>query len=280
MILDGKALSIKLKKNLKEEVVALSNIYNKKPSVAIILVGENQASQIYVRNKIKAAEYIGITPRLITRDANISMKELLDIIEELNKDEEVNGIIVQLPLPKHLNEQEVINKINDTKDVDGFGLLNKGKLFSGLPCIPSATPAGIMKLLDEYNIELKGKRAVVVGRSNIVGKPMAIMLMDRHATITIAHSRTADLASVTKEADVLVVAIGKARFITADMVKKGAVVVDVGMNREDGALCGDVDFENVEKVASYITPVPGGVGPLTIASLLENTIEAFKNQQK
>ena len=208
------------------------------------------------------------------------MEELLNEVERLNMDDDVSGIIVQLPLPKHLDEQIVINHINNEKDADGFGLLNKGKLFSGLPCLKPATPLGIMYLLDKYNINLEGKRAVVIGRSNIVGKPMALMLLEKNATVTIAHSRTKNLNELTKEADVLVVAVGKAKFVTEDMVKEGAVIVDVGINRVDGALYGDVDFENVEKKASYITPVPGGVGPLTIAMLLLNTVTAFIEQNK
>ena len=208
------------------------------------------------------------------------IRELLSEVERLNMDDDVSGIIVQLPLPKHLDEQIVINHISNAKDADGFGLLNKGKLFSGLPCLRPATPLGIMYLLDKYNINLEGKRAVVIGRSNIVGKPMALMLLEKNATVTIAHSRTKNLKELTKEADVLVVAIGKAKFVTEDMVKDGAVIVDVGINRVDGVLYGDVDFENVEKKASYITPVPGGVGPLTIAMLLLNTVTAFIEQNK
>ena len=242
-----------------------------------MLVGEDPASQVYVRNKVKAANLCKMNPILIKKEATIAQKELLELVDKLNNDDAVHGIIVQLPLPKHLNEQEVINKISDKKDVDGFGLLNKGKLFSGLTSIESATPKGIIKLLDEYKIEITGKNAVVVGRSNIVGKPMAILLLNRNATVTICHSRTQNLKGITKNADILVVAIGKANFIKEDMVKEGAVIIDVGTNRVDDKLVGDVDFENVSPKCSYITPVPGGVGPLTIASLLENTIIAYKN---
>lgn len=277
IILDGKEYSKKLKNEIKEEAIRLTNKTNIVPCIAIVLVGEDPASQVYVRNKVKAANLCKMNPILIKKEATITQKELLELVDKLNNDDAVHGIIVQLPLPKHLNEQEVINKISDKKDVDGFGLLNKGKLFSGLTSIESATPKGIIKLLDEYKIEITGKNAVVVGRSNIVGKPMAILLLNRNATVTVCHSRTQNLKEITKNADILVVAIGKANFIKEDMVKEGAVIIDVGTNRVDDKLVGDVDFENVSPKCSYITPVPGGVGPLTIASLLENTIIAYKN---
>lgn len=280
MLLDGKETAKQVKIELKEKIKVLKEKYNKVPTIAIVLVGNNPASEIYVRNKIKAASFVGMNHQLINLDESITMEELLNEVERLNMDDDVSGIIVQLPLPKHLDEQIVINHISNEKDADGFGLLNKGKLFSGLPCLRPATPLGIMYLLDKYNINLEGKRAVVVGRSNIVGKPMALMLLEKNATVTIAHSRTKNLKELTKEADVLVVAIGKAKFVTEDMVKDGAVIVDVGINRVDGVLYGDVDFENVEKKASYITPVPGGVGPLTIAMLLLNTVTAFIEQNK
>ena len=280
MLLDGKETAKQVKIELKEKIKVLKETYNKVPTIAIVLVGNNPASEIYVRNKIKAASFVGMNHQLINLDESITMEELLNEVERLNMDDNVSGIIVQLPLPKHLDEQIVINHINNEKDADGFGLLNKGKLFSGLPCLKPATPLGIMYLLDKYNINLEGKRAVVIGRSNIVGKPMALMLLEKNATVTIAHSRTKNLNELTKEADVLVVAVGKAKFVTEDMVKEGAVIVDVGINRVDGALYGDVDFENVEKKALYITPVPGGVGPLTIAMLLLNTVTAFIEQNK
>lgn len=280
MLLDGKETAKQVKIELKEKIKVLKETYNKVPTIAIVLVGNNPASEIYVRNKIKAASFVGMNHQLINLDESITMEELLSEVERLNMDDDVSGIIVQLPLPKHLDEQIVINHISNEKDADGFGLLNKGKLFSGLPCLRPATPLGIMYLLDKYNINLEGKRAVVIGRSNIVGKPMALMLLEKNATVTIAHSRTKNLKELTKEADVLVVAIGKAKFVTEDMVKDGAVIVDVGINRVDGVLYGDVDFENVEKKASYITPVPGGVGPLTIAMLLLNTVTAFIEQNK
>ena len=277
MLLNGKEFSKKLKNNLKIEVENLKKETNQTPGLAIILVGNNPASEVYVRNKVKDATNCGIYANLIRFEEMISEQELIDEVIKLNNDNTYHGLIVQLPLPKHINEQVIIDTISPDKDVDGFGILNKGKLFSGLESIESATPKGIMKLLEEYNIDPKGKHAVVVGRSNIVGKPMAIMLLNKHATVTICHSRTVNLSEITKQADILVVAIGKPKFITKDMVKEGAVVIDVGTNRVDDKLVGDVDFENVEPIASYITPVPGGVGPLTIASLLENTVIAFKN---
>lgn len=282
MILDGKSLSIKLKNELKDKInkILLEHPTLPIPGLAIILVGDNPASEIYVRNKIKAAKYCGFNAELIKLNEDASMDELLDVIKELNNNPLIHGIIAQLPLPKHLDEQIVINAISPLKDVDGFGLENKGKMFSGLSSIAPATPLGIIKLLDEYQIEIKGKEAVVVGRSNIVGKPMAMLLLNRHATVTIAHSRTTNLNEVTKRADILVVAVGKPKMITKDMVKEGAVVIDVGINRIDGVLCGDVDFDDVFPKASYITPVPGGVGPLTIVTLLSNTIEAYLQIEK
>ena len=276
-ILDGKMVSKQLKDNLKIKVNELKNKYGITPKLSIVLVGENPASQVYVRNKVKACEYTGIEPNLIKVSEEITEEELLNIVKTLNNDDSVHGIIVQLPLPKHINEQKVIDYINNKKDVDGFGIENKGKLFCGLDSLHSATPEGIMTLLDAYNIPIQGKNAVVVGRSNIVGKPIAMLLLAKNATVTIAHSKTANLGEVTKQADILVVAIGKPKFVTADMVKEGAVVIDVGINRVNDKLCGDVDFENVSKKTSYITPVPGGVGPLTIASLLKNTLIAYQN---
>lgn len=275
-LLDGKKVSTNLKDELKIKVEELKNTYNVNPKLSIVLVGANPASQVYVKNKVKACEYTGIIPDLINVSEEISEEELLNIVEKLNNDESVHGIIVQLPLPKHINEQKVIDTICKEKDVDGFGIENKGRLFCGLDSLHSATPEGIMTLLDAYNIPIQGKHAVVVGRSNIVGKPIAMLLLSRNATVTITHSKTIDLGSVTKLADILVVAIGKAKFITEDMVKEGAVVIDVGINRIDGKLHGDVDFENVAPKTSYITPVPGGVGPLTIASLLKNTLLAYE----
>lgn len=279
-ILDGKSLSNKIKGELKAKVSALVEKYQVKPGMAIVEVGNDTASEIYVRNKVRAANFVGINARLIKKDSSISQEELLKLIDELNADEGIHGIIVQLPLPKHMDERVVIDRIDPNKDIDGFGILNKGKLFSGMKCFQPATPLGIIKLLDAYNIELKGKEAVVVGRSNIVGKPMGMMLLLRDATVTIAHRYTVDLKKITKEADILVVAVGKKDLITADMVKPRAVIVDVGINRDGDKICGDVDFENVSKVASYITPVPGGVGPLTIAALLDNTVKAYEQKMQ
>jgi methylenetetrahydrofolate dehydrogenase (NADP+)/methenyltetrahydrofolate cyclohydrolase len=278
IILDGKSLSKQIKTELKAKVADLVVKSGIKPGLAIVEVGSDPASEIYVRNKIKSANFVGIEARLIKKDESITQEELLKLIDELNADVSVHGIIVQLPLPKHLDERAVIDLIDPDKDIDGFGVLNKGKLFSGMKCFQPATPLGVMKLLDAYNIPLKGKEAVVVGRSNIVGKPMGMMLLLRDATVTIAHRYTVDLKKITKEADILVVAVGKKNLITADMIKPGAVVVDVGINREGDKIYGDVDFDNVSQVASHITPVPGGVGPLTIAALLANTVEAYENK--
>ncbi len=277
-ILDGKSLSKQIKTELKAKVADLVVKSGIKPGLAIVEVGSDPASEIYVRNKIKSANFVGIEARLIKKDESITQEELLKLIDELNADVSVHGIIVQLPLPKHLDERAVIDRIDPDKDIDGFGVLNKGKLFSGMKCFQPATPLGVMKLLDAYNIPLKGKEAVVVGRSNIVGKPMGMMLLLRDATVTIAHRYTVDLKKITKEADILVVAVGKKNLITADMIKPGAVVVDVGITREGDKIYGDVDFDNVSQVASHITPVPGGVGPLTIAALLANTVEAYENK--
>lgn len=278
ILLDGKKVSQDIKDNLKQEVLEITKNNERAPHLTIVLVGDVMASKIYVKNKIKACEYTGIKSTLIKKEETIQTEELVALIEKLNNDDSVDGIIVQLPLPKHIDEQLIINTISHKKDVDGFGIENKGRLFSGLDCFKSATPFGIIKLLEAYNIDVTGMNAVVVGRSNIVGKPMSIMLLDKNATVTICHSRTKDLKSVTSQADLLVVAIGKTKFIKEDMVKENAIVIDVGMNRDEFGLCGDVDFENVSKKASYITPVPGGVGPLTIAMLLTNTVLAYKRK--
>lgn len=280
MILDGKLISKNRKEKLKNEVIRLIDIYHSIPKLAIIMVGNNPASQIYVRNKIKAAYACQMEAELIHLEDKVSMEELLDIINKLNSDDSVHGIIAQLPLPKHLNEQIVIDSISEEKDIDGFGIKNKGKLFCNLSSLTPATPTGIMTLLEEYNINIEGKEAVVIGRSNIVGKPMAMLLLNKNATVTIAHSKTTNLKEVTKRADILIVAVGKPQFITKDMVKPGAIVIDVGINRINDKLCGDVDFNEVVEIASYITPVPGGVGPLTIATLLENTVKAYTSLQE
>ncbi|MGO2418124.1 MAG: bifunctional methylenetetrahydrofolate dehydrogenase/methenyltetrahydrofolate cyclohydrolase, partial [Lactococcus cremoris] len=245
------------------------------PGLAVILVGEDPASQIYVRNKARQATAIGLNSSVVRLPETVSEKELLELIEQYNQSEQWHGILVQLPLPKHISEEKVLLAIDPEKDVDGFHPMNMGRLWAGNPLMIPSTPAGIMEMFREYNVELSGKRAVVIGRSNIVGKPMAQLLMMADATVTIAHSRTKNLRELTKEADILVVAIGRDRMIKADDVKDGAVVIDVGMNRdEDGKLHGDVDFDEVKEVASLITPVPGGVGPMTITMLMEQTVRA------
>ena len=279
-IIDGKAMSLQVKDEVKEEVARLEAKYGRKPCLVVIIVGENPASQVYVRNKVKAAAYTGMESRLEELPATISEADLLAEIERLNAAPDVDGILVQLPLPDHINEEKVIDAIAREKDVDGFHPGNVAGLWLGKDCIVPCTPAGIMRLIDSTGIQLKGKNAVVVGRSNIVGKPVAKLLLDRHATVTIAHSRTADLGAVCRTADVLVVAVGKAGVVTGDMVKPGAVVIDVGMNRSaEGKLCGDVDFPSALPVASWITPVPGGVGPMTIAMLMKNTIACFLSRE-
>ena len=275
ILLDGKKIAQNIKNQLKENIDNIIKDGGRAPHLVIILVGDVLASQIYVRNKIKACEYVGIKATVINKNSSITNDELLTLINLLNNDNSVDGIIVQLPLPKHINEQLISNSVNPKKDVDGFGIENKGRLFSGLQCFQSATPYGIIKLLEAYNINLTGMNAVVVGRSNIVGKPMSIMLLEKNATVTICHSKTKDLKDITKKADLLVVAIGKPKFIKEDMIKDNAIVIDVGMNRDEQGLCGDVDFINVAPKTSYITPVPGGVGPLTIAMLLSNTVNAY-----
>lgn len=280
-IIDGKALSQVVKDEVKAEVPALEAKYGRKPCLAVIIVGENPASQVYVRNKVKAAAYTGMESRLVELPCDISEEALLQQIAILNDDPLTDGILVQLPLPGHIDEEKVIDAIAREKDVDGFHPLNVAGLWLGKDCIVPCTPAGIMRMLDSIGIELKGKNAVVVGRSNIVGKPVAKLLLDRNATVTIAHSRTGDLGEVCRSADVLVVAVGKAGLVTGDMIKPGAVVIDVGMNRNaEGKLCGDVDYASAEPVSSWITPVPGGVGPMTIAMLMKNTIACFLSHQK
>ena len=276
-IIDGKALSAAIKDEVRAEVPALERQYGRKPCLCVIIVGENPASQVYVRNKVKAAEYVGIDSQKIALPVEISEEALLSRIAALNADPLVDGILVQLPLPRHIDEEKVIDAIAREKDVDGFHPGNVAGLWLGKDCIVPCTPAGILRLIDSTGVSLSGKQAVVVGRSNIVGKPVAKLLLDRNATVTVAHSRTADLGAVTRQADVLVVAVGRAGLITGDMVKPGAVVIDVGMNRNaEGKLCGDVDFASCEPVAGWITPVPGGVGPMTIAMLMVNTLHCFQ----
>lgn len=273
-LIDGKALAAKMQAELKVKVDKLKEADNV-PGLAVIVVGEDPASQIYVRNKARQATAIGLNSSVVRLPETVSEQELLDLIEQYNQSEQWHGILVQLPLPEHISEEKVLLAIDPEKDVDGFHPMNMGRLWSGNPLMIPSTPAGIMEMFREYNVELSGKRAVVIGRSNIVGKPMAQLLMMADATVTIAHSKTENLRELTKEADILVVAIGRDRMIKAEDVKKGAVVIDVGMNRdEDGKLHGDVDFDEVKDVASLITPVPGGVGPMTITMLMEQTVRA------
>ena len=280
MIIDGKVLSAKLKAEMAEQVVALKEQYGRVPSLAVILVGENPASQSYVRGKIKACAECGFESILTTMPESVTEEELLAEIAKLNADEKVDGVLVQLPLPRHINEERVIDAIALEKDVDGFHPDNVANLWLGKPCIKPCTPKGVMRMIEECGFNVAGCNAVVVGRSNIVGKPMAKLLLDANATVTIAHSRTKDLAEVTSKADILIAAVGRARMITADMVREGAIVIDVGVNRdaETSKLCGDVDFEGVKAKAAHITPVPGGVGPMTITMLMQNTIECFLNR--
>ena len=273
-LIDGIALSKQLRTSVATRAAALRT-RGITPGLAVILVGENPASQVYVRNKVKACEDSGLHSVLEQYPATLSEAELLARVDALNHDKTIHGILVQLPLPAHIDAQKVIEAISPAKDVDGFHVASAGALMVGQPGFWPCTPYGCMKMLESIGCELRGKHAVVIGRSNIVGKPMALMLLQKNATVTICHSATSDLKAMTLQADVVVVAVGKRNVLTADMVKPGAVVLDVGMNRTDaGKLCGDVDFEGVKEVASYITPVPGGVGPMTITMLLVNTLEA------
>lgn len=277
-IIDGKAISAKTKEELKTEVASLKD-KGISVGLAVIIVGDDPASRVYVNNKKKACEFLGIYSEEYALPKETDMESLLGLIKELNGRKDINGILCQLPLPKHLDEKAVINAISPEKDVDAFHPVNVGKIMIGdfdfLPC----TPAGVMRLLDESGVEIEGKNCVVIGRSNIVGKPMSMLLLHRNATVTICHSKTKNLREVTNKADILVAAVGRANFVTSDMVKEGAVVIDVGMNRPaDGKLCGDVDFAAVSEKCSYITPVPGGVGPMTIAMLMTNTVTAAKKQ--
>ncbi len=276
-LIDGKATSQAIKDELKAKVAGMIADGKHAPCLAVVLVGEDPASKVYVKNKKNACAYIGIESRSIELPEETTEETLLGIIDELNADPSVNGILVQLPLPSQIDEDRVIERISPDKDVDGFNPLNAGRLFTGRPGFVSCTPAGIVELLKRHNIEIAGKNCVVVGRSNIVGKPMALLMLRENATVTVCHSRTKDLKEITKQADILICAIGKPKFFTADYVKEGAVVVDVGIHRmEDGKLCGDVKFDEVEPLCSAITPVPGGVGPMTIAMLMHNCVEAVK----
>jgi methylenetetrahydrofolate dehydrogenase (NADP+)/methenyltetrahydrofolate cyclohydrolase len=273
-LIDGNALSKQLRAQVAADTVKLK-AQGLTPGLAVVLVGDNSASQVYVRNKVKACEEAGLHSVLEQYDATLTETDLLARVEALNSDSSIHGILVQLPLPAHIDAQRVIEAISPAKDVDGFHIASAGALMTGMPGFWPCTPYGCMKMLESIGYNLKGKHAVVIGRSNIVGKPMALMLLQQDATVTVAHSRTQNLKALTLQADVIVAAVGKRNVLTADMVKPGAVVLDVGMNRnEEGKLCGDVDFDGVKEVASYITPVPGGVGPMTITMLLVNTLES------
>ena len=279
-IIDGKQVAARCREELKQQVAAL-RARGIIPGLAVILIGEDPASQVYVRNKHRACEELGIHSEQYTLPADTNRQTLLDLITELNGREEIDGILVQLPLPGHLDEKEILSAIDPAKDVDSFHPQNVGRLVIGDYFFAPCTPSGILTLIDSAGVDLTGKECVVIGRSNIVGKPMALMLLHRNATVTVCHSKTRELPSVTRRADVLISAVGKAGFVTADMVKPGAVVIDVGMNRNQaGKLCGDVDFESVSRVAGYLTPVPGGVGPMTITMLLRSTVLSAQNRRK
>ena len=274
-IIDGKLISARIREEIAEKVKEYNAKTGKLPGLAVVIVGENPASQVYVRNKKKACEQVGFNSWVYEMPESTTQDELNALIDKLNAENDVHGILVQLPLPKHLDEEQVILRIKPEKDVDAFHPTNVGRITIGNPKFLPCTPAGIMELLHRSNIEISGKECVVIGRSNIVGKPMALLLLAENGTVTVCHSKTRDLKEVCRRADILIVAIGKADFVNADMVKEGAVVIDVGMNRNaEGKLTGDVDFASVSEVASYITPVPGGVGPMTITMLLQNTLRA------
>ncbi|MEM1322037.1 MAG: bifunctional methylenetetrahydrofolate dehydrogenase/methenyltetrahydrofolate cyclohydrolase FolD [Bacteroidota bacterium] len=288
-IIDGKQLAASIKDEIAEEVAALKAAGGKTPHLAAVLVGEDPASQVYVRGKVRACEKVGFESTLIRKEATITEAELLDIVEQLNNNEDIDGFIVQLPLPQHIDEEKITLAIDPRKDVDGFHPMNFGRMAQGLPAYLPATPFGILQMLNRYDIEVEGKECVVLGRSNIVGSPISILLSRKarpgNATVTLCHSRTRDLANFTRRADILIVALGRPDFVTADMVKEGVVVIDVGINRVTDAtakrgyrLRGDVHYEEVAPKSSYITPVPGGVGPMTITSLLMNTLKACKKE--
>lgn len=279
-IISGKELSAKLKEELKIKVNKFEETYGRKITLAVILVGENPASQVYVKNKIKSTEYVGMKSLAYYLPENSTEKEVEETVLALAKDNNVDGILVQLPLPKHLDEGKILNLIPAEKDVDGFLAENVGKLVIGEETTVACTPFGVMQMLKSTNVSLSGKNAVVIGRSNIVGKPMALLLLQANCTVTVCHSKTVNLKEICANADILVAAIGRPEFVTADMVKDGAIVIDVGINRTEKGLVGDVKFDEVEKKASYITPVPGGVGPMTIAMLLENTYLCALRREK
>lgn len=275
-IIDGKSIAKELRESLAPRVAALKE-QGITPGLTVIVVGDDPASAIYVRNKERACVKLGMNSQVLRFPAETTQEEILNTVRLLNQDDSVHGILVQLPLPRHIDEQAVLRAIDPDKDVDGFHAMNAGRLMNGEPGFVACTPKGVMRLLEVSGVELDGKNAVVVGRSNIVGKPMALLLLQKNCTVTIAHSHTKDLTAVTRSADILVVAVGRAGFITGDMIKPGAAVMDVGINRVDGKVVGDVDFESTKEVASCITPVPGGVGAMTIAMLMENTVEAAEN---
>jgi methylenetetrahydrofolate dehydrogenase (NADP+)/methenyltetrahydrofolate cyclohydrolase len=277
-ILDGKKISLLVKEELAAEVRKLTAGGAPPPGLAVVLVGDDPASRVYVRNKGRACGEVGIVSHQHDLASDATQDQLLSLVDDLNGREDINGILVQLPLPDHINSKTVLEAVNPEKDVDGFHPFNVGKLVANDATVLPCTPAGIIEILDRYQIPIEGRSAVIIGRSDIVGKPMALLLMHRHATITVCHSRTRGLPRVAAGADILVAAMGRARFVTADMVREGAVVIDVGMNRVDGKLTGDVDFDAVSEKASHITPVPGGVGPMTVAMLMKNTLAAYRKQ--
>ena len=276
-IIDGKRVASQIKENIVAEVRSLKQKTGKTPGLAVVLVGDDHASAVYVRTKNKTCKNLGFQSFENILPANTKESTLLGLIDELNKDERVSGILVQLPLPSHISSYKILEAINPQKDVDGFHLENIGRLATGNATFKPCTPEGIIQLLDHYKVDIEGKNAVVLGRSNIVGKPISLLLLERNATVTICHSRTKNLSAITKSADILIAAIGKPNFVTADMVKDDVVIIDVGINRVNDKLIGDVDYQSVSKKASLITPVPGGVGPMTIAVLMANTLQAFKN---
>lgn len=277
MILDGKALSTKVKDRVKQEISNLPK-NDKIPTLAVVLVGDDPASAIYVRNKKRACEYVGIKSVSVTLGQDTTQEKLEQTLNDLNNDKSINGILLQLPLPKGLDERKALNCIAPEKDVDGLSSVNFGKLITKEVGITPCTPTGVMEFFKEYNIDLTGKNVVIINRSILVGKPLALMMLNANATVTICHSKTQNISEYTKKADVIVTAVGKAKFLTEDMVKDGAVVIDVSIVRTEAGLCGDADYENIKDKASYITPVPGGVGPMTIAMLMENTLKAYKLQ--
>ncbi len=275
-IIDGKKIAAGIREEIRQQVLRLQEATRRVPGLAAVLVGDDPASATYVRTKTKACHEVGIASRQLTPPGDITQADLRALIQELNGDPHIHGVLVQLPLPRHLDERAILETVDPRKDVDGFTFANVGRLVENQPQFVPCTPAGILELLDREGVEINGKHAVVVGRSEIVGKPVAFLLLHRHATVTICHSRTADLAAETRRADILVAAVGRPRLITGAMLKPGAVVIDVGINRVDGKLVGDVDFDSAAPVASAITPVPGGVGPMTVAMLLRNTLQAFE----